>query len=299
MYKARPSHPERTRQHDSPYRPRAGRVSPVSPAKPRQRWRSPVPLPLALLTPFLSPSLTTRCLHHWPLLTHLEYDQLGLDLPIYNTPLGLPPPLASLTLPSLLHTLAIQSIHTDSATLLFASLVRASSATLTHVILANAHIEPGDELAPILLPAAASLTTIEYHLIQRTPFSLAAALRALPRLKHLIVPVDILRTKVVLAALTAKAADPAHAWLESVTLGPEEYPAINARAPKVMPARRLRLLELAKVVPTGKVRIGSETIKGADGFADELGRRGIELEVVEQSEIGRDREGRRDRWVWH
>ena len=206
--------------------------------------------------------------------------------------------LAHLSLPTGLRTLAIQSIHNDAATELFARLVTASRDTLAHVVLANAHIEPTDQLAPILQPAAGSLATLEYHLIQRTPFSLAGAVVSLPALRKIIAPVDILRTRVFLEALTAKAADPTHARLECLTILPEEYPAINTNAPKVMPARRLRLLELARVVDADRVRIDRATSKGADAFFQELGRRRVEVEVVESDEED-EGERREERWVWH
>lgn len=247
----------------------------------------------------LPPRSTPRILHHWPVLDHLEYDQLGVDLPDRSNPNRPWAPLARISLPTGLRTLAAQSVHIDTATELCARLVAASSGTLSHLVLANAHIEPPEELGVLLAPVARTLDTLEYHLVQRTPHALASALLALPNLKHLIVPVDILRTKAVLDALTRKAADPAHAPLESVTLGPEEYHVINKRAPRVMPGKRLRVLEVARVVEVGKVRIGRATAGGLAGVAEVLEGRGVGWEVAEDREVNGEREGRRERWVWH
>ena len=238
---------------------------------------------------------SSRCIHHWPLLTHLEYDQFGLHTPPSNQR---PPVLAHLSLPSGLRTLAIQSIHNDAATELFARLIAASSDTLAHVILANAHIEPTNQLAPILQPVAGSLATLEYHLIQRTPFALAGAVVGLPALKEIIVPVDILRTKVFLEALTAKATDPTHARLECVTILQEEYPAINRKAPKKMPARKLRLLEFSRVVDADRVRIERATLDGAEAFVEILESRAVEVNVVDSEDDG-EGEQKKKRWVWH
>ena len=213
--------------------------------------------------------------------------------------LMLPPAaLPLVALPTKLESISFQSIHNQQGDDLARQLIASSSETLRHVIVSDATIEPPEELGVMFQPIAVTLESLSYYLIQRTPHALVAGIHAIPTLKHLIMPVDILRTPVVLAALVAKAANPAHAELKCLTVGAEEYHRINSRAPKVMPARRLRLMELARVVKVGKVRIGRAMAEATEGFAEELERRGVALELVEEEEHVKG-EQRSKRWVWH
>lgn len=201
--------------------------------------RPPLGAPAPLIKLIELTMCLCSCLAHWPHLTHLEYDQLGLHLVYLNQPR--PRPLDPVSLPTGLRTLSIQSLDNDQATQLFARLVAASASTLNHVTLANSSVDWPDRLEEILQPAAASLTTLEYHRIRATPAPLAHALLGLRTLKHVIMPVDMLRTNEVYEALIDKSFSPAHAPLECLTLLPEEYHLCNPGAPEIMVGRRGRL----------------------------------------------------------
>ena len=63
-----------------------------------------------------------------------------------------------------------------------------------------------------------------------------------------------------------------------------------------MPAKKTRLLEPARVIETGKLRIGRTTVEGTEAYVAELNERGLKLDAVMDEESGRV--GRRRRWVW-